>query len=98
MSQMLAVAIKMLSDRTCSERDLRRRLEKEFVELPDLDKRIDESIARLRERVSGKGNITHDAIILSKLKPSYGDRFYDKLCCADSKITVILLYEQALPK
>ena len=49
MSQMLAVAIKMLSDRTCSERDLRRRLEKEFVELPDLDKCIDESIARLRE-------------------------------------------------
>lgn len=49
MSQMLPVAIKMLSERTCSERDLRRRLEKEFVELPDLDKCIDESIARLHE-------------------------------------------------
>lgn len=49
MSQMLAVAIKLMADRACSERDLRRRLEKEFVELTDLDKRIDESIARLRE-------------------------------------------------
>lgn len=46
---MLAVAIKLMADRACSERDLRRRLEKEFVELTDLDKRIDESIARLRE-------------------------------------------------
>lgn len=49
MSQILAVAIKLIASRTCSERDLRRRLEKEFVELPDLDRRIDESIARLRE-------------------------------------------------
>ena len=49
MSQMLAVAIKLIADRTGSERDLRKRLEKEFVELPDLDKRMDECIARLRE-------------------------------------------------
>lgn len=49
MSQMLSVAIKQLSDRNCSERDLRRYLEKEFLELPELDKCIDESMARLRE-------------------------------------------------
>ena len=49
MNQMLSVAIKLLSDRNCSERDLKRHLEKEFVELPELDKCIDESIARLRE-------------------------------------------------
>lgn len=49
MSQMLSIAIKLLSERHCSERDLRRCLEKEFIELPDLDKCIDESIARLRE-------------------------------------------------
>ena len=49
MSQILSVAIKLLSDRNCSERDLRYHLEKEFIELPDLDKHIDESIARLRE-------------------------------------------------
>ncbi len=48
MNQMLSVAIKHLSDRNCSERDLRRYLEKEFLELPELDKCIDESIARLR--------------------------------------------------
>jgi len=49
MSQMLAVAIKLIADRTGSERDLRRRLEKEFVDLPDLDQRLDECMARLRE-------------------------------------------------
>lgn len=49
MSQMLSIAIKQLSDRNCSERDLRRYLEKEFLEVPELDKCIDESIARLRE-------------------------------------------------
>lgn len=49
MSQMLSVAMKWLSARNCSERDLRRHLEKEFVELPEVDKCIDESIARLRE-------------------------------------------------
>jgi SOS response regulatory protein OraA/RecX len=49
MNQMLSVAMKCLSDRNCSERDLKRHLEKEFVELPELDKCIDETIARLRE-------------------------------------------------
>jgi regulatory protein len=49
MSQVLAVAIKLMADRTCSEHNLRIRLEKEFAELLDLDKHIDESIARLRE-------------------------------------------------
>jgi regulatory protein len=49
MNQILSVAIKQLSDRNCSERDLRRHLEKEFMALPELDKCIDESIARLRE-------------------------------------------------
>lgn len=49
MNQMLSVAIKQLSDRNCSERDLRRYLEKDFVALPGLDKCIDETIARLRD-------------------------------------------------
>lgn len=49
MNQMLSVAIKQLSDRNCSERDLRKHLEKEFVALPELDKCIDETIARLRD-------------------------------------------------
>ena len=49
MNQMLSFAIKQLSDRNCSERDLRRHLEKEFVAWPELDKCIDETIARLRD-------------------------------------------------
>jgi regulatory protein len=49
MNQMLSVAIKQLSDRNCSERGLRRYLEKEFQELPGLDKCIDEAMVRLRQ-------------------------------------------------
>lgn len=48
------------------------------------------------KRVSGKGTITYAAIILSKLKPLYGDRFHDKLYFTDWKITLVLLNEQAL--
>lgn len=49
MNNMLSIALKQLFDRNCSERDLRRHLEKEFVELPELDKCINECIARLHE-------------------------------------------------
>lgn len=48
MSQMLSMAIKLLADRSCSERNLRRSLEKEFVSLPDLEPQIDACIERLR--------------------------------------------------
>jgi AAA15 family ATPase/GTPase len=43
----------------------------------------------LAKRVSGKGNITHAAILMNKLNPYYGDRFKDKLCFSDLNITVI---------
>ena len=92
MSQMLAVAIKMLSDRTCSERDLRRRLEKELVELPDLDKCIDESIARLREL-----HLINDNRLAESLAQRYshkGNRFIAQTLrqkgIADEVITSVL--------
>jgi regulatory protein len=67
MSQILSVAIKQLSDRNCSERDLRRHLEKEFVALQERDKRIDESIARLRELHLINDNRVCSEILISNL-------------------------------
>ena len=49
MNEMLAIAMKLLSSRSCSEREVRRHLEKEFAALPEVDTHIEESIARLRE-------------------------------------------------
>lgn len=49
MSSIIEVAIKLLSDRNCSEHELKQQLEKEFSDLPDLDARIDSAIIRLRE-------------------------------------------------
>lgn len=49
MSSIIEVAIKLLSDRNCSEQELRRQLEKEFSNLTDLDARIESAIVRLRE-------------------------------------------------
>ena len=49
MNEMLAIAMKLLSSRNCSERDVRRHLEKEFAALPEVDTHIEESMARLRE-------------------------------------------------
>lgn len=46
MNKMLSIAIKQLSDRNCSEHDLRKYLEKEFAELPKLDNCINECVAR----------------------------------------------------
>ncbi|HGU7323863.1 TPA: regulatory protein RecX [Legionella pneumophila] len=49
MTMMISTAIKLLSERNCSERDLRRRLEKECADLPELDQCIESTIVRLRE-------------------------------------------------
>lgn len=49
MSSIIEVAIKLLSDRNCSEHELKRQLEKEFSDLNDLDARIESAIVRLRE-------------------------------------------------
>ena len=49
MSSIIEVAIKLLSDHNCSEHELRRRLEKEFFDLSDVDARIESAIVRLRE-------------------------------------------------
>lgn len=49
MSSIIEVAIKLLSDRNCSEHELKQQLEKEFSDLTDLDARIASAIIRLRE-------------------------------------------------
>ena len=49
MSSIIEVAIKLLSDRNCSEHELKQQLEREFSNLPDLDARIASAIIRLRE-------------------------------------------------
>lgn len=41
MNEMLAIAMKLLSSRNCSERDVRRHLEKEFAALPEVDTHIE---------------------------------------------------------
>lgn len=49
MIHMIDVAMKYLSDGNCSERELRLKLEKQFVDLPEVDKCIDSAMTRLRE-------------------------------------------------
>lgn len=49
MSTLLDTALKLLSARALSERELSRMLEQEFSSLPDLDEAIKSTLARLRE-------------------------------------------------
>jgi regulatory protein len=49
MNTIISTAIKLLSERNCSERDLRGRLEKEYAHLPNLDQCIESTMVRLRE-------------------------------------------------
>lgn len=49
MNMIISTAIKLLSESNCSERDLRRRLEKECADLPEIDQCIESTIVRLRE-------------------------------------------------
>lgn len=73
MSHVIDVAMKHLSNGNCSERELRLRLEKEFVDLPDVDTCIDSAIMRLREL-----NLLSDARLADTLAGRYahkGDRF-----------------------
>ncbi|WP_392536672.1 regulatory protein RecX [Legionella sp. 227] len=49
MNSIIDMAIKHLSQRNCSEQELRRHLEKDFSHLDDLDLCIESAIVRLRE-------------------------------------------------
>lgn len=73
MTTLFDAALKHLSSRHCSERELYRLLEKEFSAHPDLDKAISQTLARLREL-----HLINDERIAESLSHRYrhkGNRF-----------------------
>jgi regulatory protein len=73
MNNIIDVAIRHLSEKNCSEKELRLRLEKNFSELTDLDERIESAITRLREL-----HLINDARLAESLVRRYahkGNRF-----------------------
>lgn len=73
MTTLFDVALKHLSSRHCSERELCRLLEKEFSSHPDLENAITQTIARLREL-----HLINDKRIAESLSLRYrhkGNRF-----------------------
>lgn len=88
MNKMLSTALKQLFDRNCSERDLRRHLEKKFIELPELDKCIDECIARLHEL-----HLINDNRLAESMAQRYshkGNRFITQLLSQKGVINEII--------
>lgn len=73
MSALMETSIKLLSERNCSQHELRGQLEKAFLDLPDLYVAIDNTMARLAEL-----HLLNDGRIAESLVSRYshkGNRF-----------------------